>query len=193
MSTLSKRDRQGVRTPADVERKYNLGKTVAEVKQYAAEARRAAEDANNADAAIAALDKKLDQTELMHRIGMVDYVAETGTAEYSAPMTDGTAGLVEWTYEKWNSGIVKLWGRIITRPQTTGNVSLYAPYPFKFYDYPTVTVDGGRNASLFSRVRFGDSASNAPNNQTQLNLTFENISRTGYDIEAFVQVIGRWK
>ena len=54
---MSKQDRQGVRTPADIERKYDLGKEAAALN-VAADAQRTAERANNTadDARKATLD-----------------------------------------------------------------------------------------------------------------------------------------
>ena len=43
-----KQDRQGVRTPADIERKYDLGQDVSKVAKMAADAQRAAERASMA-------------------------------------------------------------------------------------------------------------------------------------------------
>jgi hypothetical protein len=48
MANISKQDRQGARTPADIERKYNFNQSFAQVSGYAAEARRAAEQASQA-------------------------------------------------------------------------------------------------------------------------------------------------
>jgi hypothetical protein len=69
---MSKQDRQGARTPADLERKYNFGKSFAEAMGIATDAR---EDAKNAQAAAAealatanALDADLDQDEIFNRL-----------------------------------------------------------------------------------------------------------------------------
>lgn len=48
MVKISKQDRQGARTPADLEIKYSLGKSFAEAQGYATAARRAAEQAEQA-------------------------------------------------------------------------------------------------------------------------------------------------
>lgn len=48
MTNISKQDRQGARTPADLERKYNFKQSFAQVSGFAAEARRAAEQAEQA-------------------------------------------------------------------------------------------------------------------------------------------------
>ena len=45
---MSKQDRQGVRTPAEVEQKYNFGKTFAEVFNLITDAQKAAEEAQKA-------------------------------------------------------------------------------------------------------------------------------------------------
>jgi hypothetical protein len=48
MANVSKQDRCLARTPADIERKYGLGQSFSEVAGYATEARRAAEQAQQA-------------------------------------------------------------------------------------------------------------------------------------------------
>ena len=62
---MSKQDRQGARTPADLERKYDLGMNFGEVKELVNYSQREAADAK---AAVAELDHKLDQDELVKRI-----------------------------------------------------------------------------------------------------------------------------
>ena len=62
---MSKQDRQGARTVTDLERKYNFGQSFAEVMGVANESR---EDAAAANEAVAALDKKLDQSEIFDRL-----------------------------------------------------------------------------------------------------------------------------
>lgn len=61
MATTSKQDRQGARTPADLEYKYNFGKTFAEIMGIATDARNTAEMA-------AELDEKLTQEEIFNRL-----------------------------------------------------------------------------------------------------------------------------
>jgi len=61
---MSKQDRQGVRTPADVERKYNLG-AIRDASQYATQAQKSAEKAQNA---VGDYDKTLDQAEILRRL-----------------------------------------------------------------------------------------------------------------------------
>lgn len=62
---MSKQDRQGVRTPADVERKYKFGERFAEVMGVATDAREAAEEAAKA---VGELDGKLEQDEIFNRL-----------------------------------------------------------------------------------------------------------------------------
>lgn len=69
---MSKQDRQGARTPADLERKYNFGQSFAEAMGIATDAK---ENADNAKATAAealsaanALDEGLDQTEIFNRL-----------------------------------------------------------------------------------------------------------------------------
>jgi hypothetical protein len=44
---MSKQDRQGVRTPADIERKYDLGADLTQVVKIAADAQKIAQKAND--------------------------------------------------------------------------------------------------------------------------------------------------
>lgn len=62
---MSKQDKQGVRTAADLERKYNIGKSFAEVIGIATDAQQAADEAA---AGIDGLDEKLDHTEIFNRL-----------------------------------------------------------------------------------------------------------------------------
>lgn len=58
----SKQDRQGARTAADIERRYNFGKTFAEVYNLVADAQ------SGTEAAVKALDEKLDPEEIFNRL-----------------------------------------------------------------------------------------------------------------------------
>lgn len=65
MSNISKQDRQGARTPADLERKYKFGQSFAEVMGIATDAQKAACVAAEG---VEGLDEKLDQTEIFNRL-----------------------------------------------------------------------------------------------------------------------------
>lgn len=65
MAITSKQDRQGVRTATDLERKYQFGKSFAEVMGLATDAQQAADKAASG---IDGLDKKLDQDEIFKRL-----------------------------------------------------------------------------------------------------------------------------
>jgi hypothetical protein len=69
---MSKQDRQGARTPADLMRRFNYDKEFADVMRYANDAKRSAETASNAASqALSAtndLDTKLNQRELFDRL-----------------------------------------------------------------------------------------------------------------------------
>lgn len=76
---MSKQDRQGVRTAADLEQKYNFGKSFAEVMGIATDAQTAADNAqtaannaqntaNNAISLIDILNKSLSQDEIFNRL-----------------------------------------------------------------------------------------------------------------------------
>ncbi len=64
-TNMSKQDKHGARTAAELERKYNIGKTFAEVMGIATDAQQAAD---KAAAGVDGLDKKLDQTEVFNRL-----------------------------------------------------------------------------------------------------------------------------
>ena len=61
----AKQDRQGARTASDIERKYNFGKTFAELMGIATDAQKAAEEAQNATEN---LDKELTAEEIFNRL-----------------------------------------------------------------------------------------------------------------------------
>lgn len=69
---MSKQDRQGVRTPADLERKYKFGQSFAEAMGIATDANEYAKDAKAAAAealaAVNAFDTDLDQDEIFNRL-----------------------------------------------------------------------------------------------------------------------------
>lgn len=62
---MSKQDRQGARTPADLERRYQFGRTFEEVSGMAADAKKAATEAKQA---AAKLDNSLDQEGIFNRL-----------------------------------------------------------------------------------------------------------------------------
>lgn len=62
---MSKQDRQGSRTIADLERKYNFGRTFAEVIGIAEDAQKIASEANKA---VSDLDTQLDPDEIFNRL-----------------------------------------------------------------------------------------------------------------------------
>lgn len=62
---ISKQDLCGARTPADIERKYNFGKSFAEAMGFAEQAQRSAEEAQ---AAVEKLNTELSQEEIFNRL-----------------------------------------------------------------------------------------------------------------------------
>lgn len=62
---MSKQDRQGVRTPADIERKYNIGKNFAAAQSSIQKNREFSDDVYQA---VLALDQALDQEEIFDRL-----------------------------------------------------------------------------------------------------------------------------
>lgn len=65
---MSKQDRQGARTVPDLERKYNFGKTFAEILGVATDARTAADEARDAAAKANEVVNGLDQEEIFNRL-----------------------------------------------------------------------------------------------------------------------------
>ncbi len=106
---MSKQDRQGVRTPADIERKYNLeqiekqgeitGKQATQINQLN---QSMSQFANGMSAELGNLQNQIDVTngELFNLVeyldNIVDYIVE-----------QGESGI--WHYEKWLSGKAKCW------------------------------------------------------------------------------------
>ena len=62
---MSKQDRQGVRTAADLERRYKYSESLKEAKRAAAASQQAAHDARQA---VSSLDLTLDQVEIINRL-----------------------------------------------------------------------------------------------------------------------------
>lgn len=102
---MSRQDRQGVRTPADLERKYDLGGKYNEVLEVVTYARKVLAEAQSeatelqkkVDEALSELQEFYEEAEqILDSIGQ-DYVVERGTS-----------GI--WTYEKWVSGKAVCWG-----------------------------------------------------------------------------------
>ena len=62
---MVKQDRQGARTPADLERRYNYSKSLNEAKTAAAISQRAASEATQA---VSTLDQTLDQVDIVNRL-----------------------------------------------------------------------------------------------------------------------------
>lgn len=112
-----------------------------------------------------------------------DFIIETGES-------DG------WFYRKWNSGVAECWkkyygyGINASANNYSGfyySSTILVPYPFKFVNYPTVTVDGGSsNYMNFVRV-FGQYQDNA----SFMVVGHSNITST--DIIVEIRAIGKWK
>jgi hypothetical protein len=65
---MNKQDRQGARTPADVERKYNLGAIAKSYPDTSATAKRAEAIASSAQADVSALNNSLDASGILNRL-----------------------------------------------------------------------------------------------------------------------------
>lgn len=112
----------------------------------------------------------------------VDYIVEQGEV-------DG------WFYRKWNGGFAECW-KIYYGSVNSGNTNysgffysetVTVPFPFKFTNLPTVTVDGGSvNYMNFVRVfgKYSDRAS----------FTVISLMNAGsVDVTVDIKAIGRWK
>lgn len=81
---MSKQDRQGVRTPADLERKYDLGQEAAAFKA-ASNAQNAAE---RAVLAVDSLDKELDREGMINRLSEGSGVIKSDDGTVQIDMTN---------------------------------------------------------------------------------------------------------
>lgn len=100
---MSKQDRQGVRTPADIERKYDLGKDYSEIQKLATDAKNAADAASRtASSAKQTADTTAQQFETMgeavsemdERVTELENAAPNGggvsfTTDETLSLTDG--------------------------------------------------------------------------------------------------------
>jgi len=99
---LKKQDRQGIRTPAGLEQKYDFYRTqgaAAEATLAAMEAKKAASEATQA-AANANQVAKEAKSAVDALAKPADYIIECGVSD-------------NWTYEKWNSGKAVCWRTVV--------------------------------------------------------------------------------
>ena len=93
---MSKQDRQGVRTPADLERKYNFGKTFAE---FAGMVEETQEEAEQAAKNVTELDQKLNFDEIFRRL--------TADGRNPGMFIDKETGLVVFSCDYFVTGVIK--------------------------------------------------------------------------------------
>lgn len=103
----------------------------------------------------------------------------------------GTSGI--WIYEKWNSGICKLYANIYHKASNTGNIHLIYDYPFRLTGEPIININITRNESVCSRVTPADLGGNYSDMYNKLDVSFYDVKSTVYMCYASVQVIGTWK
>jgi hypothetical protein len=192
---LPKQDRQGVRTPAGLEQKYDFysmtgaasdaaqasaeaKKAAAEATQAAANAQKVAEEANKtADEAKAKVDAI---------IAPMDYIEERGI--------DGF-----YHYEKWASGKAVCWG-------TTGAMSVKysaeltesSRYKREIIYFPSglfVAAPTFVNVRSFSSVSelLEERLRSINASYVQFNAILHSAESTTIDVQFVVEAIGRWK
>lgn len=118
-------------------------------------------------------------------------VAFNGVTMNDFVVERGTSGI--WRYEKWNSGICKLYGNITYTPSTTGTLHTTYAYPFTLKDDPVININITRNFSVCSSIYPCKTNGNYTNPYTVLDCCFMNVTTSSYAIYAAVSVISKWK
>lgn len=78
-------------------------------------------------------DTNIDGTLTINNLDVADYIVEQGTVTNPAS-ADGYYSAFDWTYRKWKSGILEIWGctqvvfPIGTEPENTGITNAYMSY-----------------------------------------------------------------
>ena len=110
----------------------------------------------------------------------VDYIVE-----------EGTSGI--WTYEKWASGNLKMWGHATgtaSFTRTWGGLyicdAITVDYPFTFVSPPVVNM----SSSAVSLVTFGGGSSTVSSVKIQAG---RGTSASSYNYSIALSVKGRWK
>ena len=173
---MSKQDRQGVRRPADIERKYNFNKQFSETRAAAEEARRIALDISESDEGLALQVKALDT-----EVKALDTEVQALDTEVQALDDDinGEGGIKEQLENKIEpdaDGNVNLTGSftgdmIITTPcEYTDSTNETARFPLLRFKDDT----SGKDFVLYANgVRWGDGTFKFTK------LTFEEAETTG--------------
>lgn len=110
----------------------------------------------------------------------IDYIEEQGTG-------------LGWIYEKWHSGICKLYRNVSVVPYSTGTIHYTVDYPFELKSEPIIIPHITQNYSVCREVYPSNAAGNYTDVTNRLDLLFCNVSTTSYSIYASVQVISAWK
>ena len=101
-----------------------------------------------------------------------------------------------WSYRKWKNGFAECWKPYYASGVNSANSNysgfyysqtITVPFPFKFVNIPTVTVDGGSNTYMnFVRV-FGKYLDKAAFTVVSM------VNAGNIDITVEIKAIGRWK
>lgn len=121
----------------------------------------------------------------------IDGVKISGNAIRDFIVEQGSSGM--WIYEKWNSGICKLYANISYKPNATGYNYITYDYPFQLTGEPIFNINITRNKSVCKEVYPADSGGNYTDVFNKLDVSFYDATTTDYKIYASVQIIGTWK
>lgn len=176
MDNMSKQDRQGARTPSDIERKYNFGKTFAEVMGIATDAQQAADKAASG---VDGLDNKLNQAEIFNRLtnnGQLQGIYRGADGEIYINATYIKSG--ELNAELIKSGTMKCSVNTQTESDSTsGNYMVQSSVlPSGLFAY---SKDAGMSASL----TFEDLILQGPNSEIYI------APKGGYHHETAIKVM----
>lgn len=103
----------------------------------------------------------------------------------------GQSGI--WTYEKWSSGICKLYANISYKPTNEGYVYTTYDYPFSLTSEPIININITRNKSVCREVYPANAGGNNSDLFNKLDVSFYDVTTTIYNIYASVKVISKWK
>lgn len=103
----------------------------------------------------------------------------------------GTGG--GWIYEKWNSGICKLYRDIEYTPQNTGYNYTSYNYPFTLFRTPIININITRNKSVCKEIYPANSGGNYTDVVNKLDVSFYDVTTKDFAICGSVQVISTWK
>lgn len=103
----------------------------------------------------------------------------------------GQSGI--WIYEKWSSGICKLYANISYKPTNEGyNYTTY-DYPFSLTSEPIININITRNESVCGEVYPADVNDNYSDLFNKLDVSFHDVTTTIFYLHASVIVISKWK